>query len=327
VSEAVQVVLAGTGKMARNVGAWLLCKGLRVAFVGRDPAHIEELERQIERELRSLEGEEISVSKETATFHRFGDPLPRPDVVVECVAESLEVKRSVIKALLAAAPSEALVLSTSSSILPSALHPRCACVHFFYPVQLTGFVELVVPSALPAVPIQEFVRGLELKTIVQSEAEAFAVNRMLLPVQARCVAALRAGASTADVDAASKSRLLPVGQLALMDAIGLDTVGASISNYLTRMRVAQTKELAPLRDGVLELVKMGKLGQKNGDGFLCGRALPWAVGSEPLQPGFGEALARLFDETCARFIAREEIAESDLRVALTGLFGVEWAAR
>ena len=326
-SAPTQVVLAGTGKMARDVGAWLLRNGFRVGFVGRDAGRLRELERKVERDLRRHMDEEIPVSIASATFHRFGEPLPTAEVVIECVVESLEAKRSALDSLIPAATADSLVLSTSSSILPSAIHPRCAAVHFFYPLELTGFVELIVPLGVPAAPIEAFVHALGLKTIAQAEAHAFAVNRLFLPVQARCVAALRAGAPAAEVDSASKSHLLPVGQLSLMDVVGLDTIGASVSSYLARLSEAEANQLAPLRDGVLELVKMGKLGQKNGDGFLCGRPLPWAAGGSRTQKGLGDALARLFDESCRRFVAEGEMTQGDLRLALSGLFGVEWTAR
>jgi 3-hydroxybutyryl-CoA dehydrogenase len=318
------VLLAGTGKMARDVGAWLLRKGHRVGFVGRDPVRLDELRLRIEKDLRQLTDEDVPVAGTAATFHLQGGPLPRADIVLECVVESLAVKRRIVDTLAEAAGPDALLVSTSSSILPSAIHPRCAGVHFFYPVQLTGFVELVVPAGLSAAPFRALVQRLGLQPIAQDEVHAFAVNRLFLPVQHRCVAALRDGLAPAQVEQASKSALLPVGQLSLMDAIGLDTLSAAIASYLTRMGASEADALAPLRDGVRELVRMGKRGQKSGDGFLCGRPLPWAASGRTLPATFGEEVARLFHETCARFLRDGELTERDLRLALAGLFGVEW---
>jgi 3-hydroxyacyl-CoA dehydrogenase/enoyl-CoA hydratase/3-hydroxybutyryl-CoA epimerase len=323
VSESAQALLAGTGKMARDVGVWLLRKGFHVGFVGRDPAHVAELRRRIEADLRRLEDEDVSVAKAATSFHLPADPLPCADVVLECVVESLDAKRATLDALAGAAKPGALVVSTSSSILPSAIHPRCAVVHFFYPVQLTGFVELIVPAGRPAAPFQDFVRELGLRPIVQDEARAFAVNRLLLPVQSNCLAALQSGLAPAQVDEASRSRQLPAGQLSLMDAIGLDTLAAAIANYLARMGASDAREHAPLLTGVRELVGMGKLGQKNSDGFLCGRPLPWTVPGRTVPPAFPGEVADLFRRTCERFIRDGQLTEGDLRLALAGLFGVE----
>jgi len=81
---------------------------------------------------------------------------------------------------------------------------------------MTGFVEWVVPaqaSSNASARIRQWLTDLGLAVIEQDEARAFAVNRMLLPIQNECFTALRAGVTAARVDEASMSKLLPSASL------------------------------------------------------------------------------------------------------------------
>jgi len=177
----------------------------------------------------------------------------------------------------------------------------------------------VTPVGLPEsarAALSDFVARTGLKPIHQSEGTAFAVNRLLVPLQERCLELLRAGAPPDTVDEASRSRLLPIGQLTLLDAVGLDTAAAALAWY-------GVPSSSPLRAGLEELVRLGKLGQKNSDGLRCGRPLPWSH-PQAATPSAVD-LERIFSETCERFLAAGELSGADLQVALAGLFGTTWS--
>lgn len=323
------VWVAGTGRMGRDIGLWCLAHGFDVTWVSRDAARLEAFRSRLARDLRRMASQEPPAGN--ATFLELaavdGTCPPVPDVVVETIQEDPDAKRRLLDVLVAGAGSEALVLSNSSSLLPSSLHPRCLGAHFFYPIALTGFVEAVVPDgALPgdAARLQDFLAALGLATIRQDESRAFAVNRLLLPLQDACFRMLVQGAAAADIDAAV-TPFLGTGPLALMDAVGLDVMAAAVSAYRARMEPRAAADLAPLSEVLSRLVASGKLGRKNGDGLLCGSPLPWAGADGGIESGAGELLGVLFRLTCRRAVAARELDAASLNVALAGLFGVQYA--
>jgi len=183
-----------------------------------------------------------------------------------------------------------------------------------------------------AAALLEFLRGDGLHAIVQSASNAFAVNRLLLPLQAEAVRALRAGWPAAVVDGASATPLVPFGQLSLMDAVGLDVIAPAVASYCRRLPPEEARDYAELIDALGAMVASGKRGRKNRDGFLCGSPLPWA-GESPSR-GDAAELARDFSalaaNTCARAVESGDIDAGSLDLAFSALFaaaiplGEEW---
>jgi len=195
-------------------------------------------------------------------------------------------------------------------------------MHLFYPVELTRFAELVLPAGYPA-PRRErlldFVRRSGLDFLEQDACSAFAVNQLLLPLQAECLRSLRDGCPSAVLDDATVCPLLPVGQLSLLDAIGLDVALPAVRNYLDRMTPELERDLAPLRAGLETLVDLGKRGGKNGDGLCCGAPLPWPVdASRKVEPAM---LRRLFLNACLHAVDRGLIGRAELDRVLGAVFG------
>jgi 3-hydroxyacyl-CoA dehydrogenase len=161
-----------------------------------------------------------------------------------------------------------------------------------------------------------------LHAIVQSPANAFAVNRLLLPLQAEAVRALRAGWPAAVVDGASATPLAPYGQLALMDAVGLDVIAAAVANYRRRLPPGEARDYTELGETLESLLASGKRGKKNRNGFLSGSPLPWAV----CAPSPGETAELAYDfralaaSTCTRAIESGDIDAENLDLAFSSLF-------
>lgn len=320
------LLVAGTGRMGREIGAAFLRRGIDVTWRSRDRGRLAPLQRWVARALRHEPGDSAAA---TARFLGPDDPLPAVDLAIETVDESAPAKRGVLSALEARLPAAVPLASNSSSLLPSSLHPRCQGLHFFQPTESARFVEWVVPAAAPD-EVRARVRCLldetGLRPIVQDEARAFALNRLLLPLQAACFRALAAGAPAALVDEASTSALLPVGQLAIFDGIGLDVVAPAVTNYVTRMPPDEAASLAPLGEGLALLLAAGKRGRKNDDGLLVGGPLPWTTHPEASVPSLRTDFEAILVRTCAGFLARGEIGGDDLRLAWTQLHGAEAAA-
>lgn len=331
-----QIVIAGSGKMARDVGVFFLGRGHPVAWLSRDPQRLEALERWVRKRIRrqaafkqETEGEALDAGS-PSFFLVESKAIPRAEVFIECINEAEEDKRTLLEALEGVIPDDAIRVTNSSSIFPDALHSECAGLHFFYPVEMTGFVEAVFPSGFSAARrrrLLELLADTQLECIEEGAEAAFAVNRLLLPVQAEAVRLVLAGAEPRALDESSRSEVLPVGQLALMDTIGLDVVYPAVLNFMSRMAREAAAQYEPLRDGLRKMLELGKLGRKNRNGFLLGEQLPWTPsddgGARPLDEGLADRIRCLFVNTCFHVLERELLSPEKLALALASLFGWE----
>jgi len=275
------VIVIGSGKIAQDFGARFLAEGSEVTWISRDEKRLSTLGRKIKRLTRrwarDREGAPPAGSASFALTSAAAALGSTPSIILECVAETLEAKHAAARLAESLAGVETLLLSASSSFLPSEHGPRWLGAHPFYPLELTSLVELVVPrdcDGTREAAAFDVLENLGLDIVTQDERQAFALNRALLPLQAECFAALGEGMAPAIVDEASQLASLPVGQLALMDSVGLDTIRAAASRYTSRLAPLVAASYSPLIEGLELLLAAGKRGKKNGEGLLCGRALP-----------------------------------------------------
>lgn len=320
------VAVAGTGRMGRDIGLWCLGHGFDVTWLSRDAGRLEAFRGRSVRDLRRLAAADAPPGK--AAFGTVDDPgfTHAPDVLVETTVEDGATKRALLVALEPTIGPRTLVVSNSSSLLPSLLHPRCLGAHFFYPIALTGFAEAIVPAGT-ASTVRDRLHGwlgdLGLTVLAQDEHNAFAVNRLLLPLQNECFRLLVRGVDPEAVDQAT-SVPLGTGLLGWMDAVGLDVTAAAVAAYRGRMDERGAADLAPLVEGLDRLLSLGKQGRKNGDGLRCGAPLPWAIRADAADEALPDLLSVLFRHACRRAIAAGELDLAGLNVALSALFGVEY---
>lgn len=323
-----RLLVAGTGRMGLDSGLFFLRRGWRVTWLSGDQKRRDEFARRIARELQRLgEADPGAARAGAAQVLLLDDPgeLGEADLFLEAVREDVVQKRNVFSRIAPLLAAQTPLATISSSILPGEIHPRCLGAHGFFPLEITRLVEAVTPpdaGARGAGALLEILRGVGLHVIVQATANAFAVNRLLLPLQAEAVRALRAGWPAAVVDGASATPLVPFGQLALMDAVGLDVVAAAVENYCRRLPPGEAQDYAELGETLRDLIARGKRGRKNRDGFLSGSPLPWAVDAPA--PGDTAELAEDFRTlaaaTCTRAIESGDIDPEDLGLAFSSLF-------
>jgi 3-hydroxyacyl-CoA dehydrogenase len=320
----VHILVVGAGKMGGDVGLRFLRTGLDVTFFEHDPQRRTAFEAKLLRGMRRAAGEGEVLGR--ATVLQSPADAGTYDALYEAADEVLATKRAVVAEWAPRLVPDGLVLSNSSSILPSAIDVRCLGLHAFYPTYLTGFCEIVVPAGCPS----ERRRGTValaartgLKPIIQDEARAFAGNRLLLPVQDWALRAVRRGVDPEAVDAAAGRAWPGWEPLAMMDAIGLDTVANAVAAYRSRMEPDEASSYAALEEGLRSLVESGKRGGAARDGLRQGNPLPWpakGAGAADLADDF-EAL---FRNSCARLLARKDLCAADLALVLSGLFGVPY---
>jgi len=196
------------------------------------------------------------------------------DLVIEAVFEDEAVKRETWQALSAAADTDAVFASNTSSISITSLATatdrpgRFIGLHFFSPVPVMGLIEIIrgleTDDATHAAA-RAFAEELG-KTVIEShDYPGFIVNRMLGPFINEAVFALMDGTGSAeDIDAGARLGLNhPMGPLELSDFIGNDVM-LNVLDVLYRGFGDPKFRAAPL---LRQMVSGGHLGRKAGRGF------------------------------------------------------------
>lgn len=196
------------------------------------------------------------------------------DLVIEAVPERLDLKRTVMADVDAAAPAGAILASNTSSLSIAAIAEatgrpqRVLGMHFFNPVHAMKLVELVRgPRTEDAAlePPRALVAAMGKTAIVVTDTPGFASSRLGVVLGLEAMRMLEQGvASAEDIDRAMELGYNhPMGPLRLTDLVGLD-VRLAIAEHLHRaLGGDQYRPPEILRKMVAE----GKLGRKSGEGF------------------------------------------------------------
>jgi 3-hydroxybutyryl-CoA dehydrogenase len=221
------------------------------------------------------------------------------DVVVEAVSEDLGVKRAVFAEADRAAPRHALLLSNSSSFMPSQLAgatgrpDRVAVAHYFNPPYLVPLVEIVRGPETSAetvdAALQLYRRIGKKPAVIGRELPGFIANRLQNALGREAQQLVDDGvASPQDIDAVVKygfgRRLALAGPFEIWELIGWDLVSV-IGGELWKDISRRT---GPSRS-YQEKLATGRLGVKTGSGFY-----EWTPASaEALRLRIGRALIEL----------------------------------
>ncbi|HET7399215.1 MAG TPA: 3-hydroxybutyryl-CoA dehydrogenase [Intrasporangium sp.] len=222
----------------------------------------------------------------------LGDLAPC-ELVVEAVPEVLELKKEIF-AKLDTIVAEDAILATNTSSLPvteiavaTANPKRVVGMHFFNPAPVLQFVE-VIHTVITADDVFEEVKALAerlgKRPVVVGDRAGFIANALLLGYLNHAVAMFESRyASREDIDAAMRLGCgYPMGPLALMDLIGLDTAYA-ILDTMYRQGRDRLHAPAPI---LKQMVSAGLKGRKTGRGFYT-YAAPGSseVVADALTPG------------------------------------------
>jgi len=196
-----------------------------------------------------------------------GDGLARADLLIEAVAESLEIKRAVFAEAEARMKPDA-IMATNTSAIPLedigaalAAPDRLIGMHFFNPVPVLPLVEIVHTDASRTdfVDRAMYICGVMKKLPIRCRsAPGFLVNRALLPYLFRSIEAMLDGADPDMLDEALVRFGMPMGPIELCDQVGIDVcLGAG---RVTGMSARVEARLAAM-------IEAGRLGRKSGSGF------------------------------------------------------------
>jgi 3-hydroxyacyl-CoA dehydrogenase/enoyl-CoA hydratase/3-hydroxybutyryl-CoA epimerase len=195
----------------------------------------------------------------------------RVDVVIEAVAEDLEVKQQVLREVEAHGGPEMIFASNTSSIpihkiAEASNHPETVIgMHYFSPVPKVPLLEVVVAEkTAPWVTATCVALGKrQNKTvIVVHDGAGFYTTRILGPYINEATYLLAEGVSIEDIDGALVNFGFPVGPLKLLDEVGIDVV-QKIAKILHEAFGERMKPTPILE----KLVEVHHFGKKNGRGF------------------------------------------------------------
>ena len=154
--------------------------------------------------------------------------------MVEAVVESLEIKKSIFRELDGIVTPECILTTNTSSLsvteisTANALPGRVIGIHFFNPAPVQNLVEIirtVVTEEVVLDDVKALVATLGKSPVICGDKAGFIANTLLFGYLNHAVAMYEAKyASREDIDAAMRFGCgYPMGPLALLDLIGLDT--------------------------------------------------------------------------------------------------------
>lgn len=208
------------------------------------------------------------------TFTTSLKDLTDADLVVEAVVESLETKRAIFQELDGIVSPDTVLATNTSSLSVTELSTttsapgRVVGVHFFNPAPVQNLVEVVRTVVTePAVldDVQALLVSLGKSPVVCGDKAGFIANTLLFGYLNHAASMFEGRyASREDIDAGMRFGCgYPMGPLALLDLIGLDTAYEILE---TMYRQGRDRLHAPTPI-LKQMVTAGLLGRKTGRGF------------------------------------------------------------
>ncbi|RBL86748.1 hypothetical protein DDE05_08395, partial [Streptomyces cavourensis] len=274
------VGVAGSGTMASGIAEVFAKAGYTVVLAARGQEKADLAKGRIAKSLeRSVAKGRLTAGARDETLGRITaagslDAFAEVDLAVEAVAEDLAIKQQLF-ATLDKVCRPGAVLATTTSSLPVVAIARATArpedvigMHFFNPAPAMKLVE-VVRTVLTADDVHATVRAVCAKIrkhpVDCGDRAGFIVNALLFPYLNNAIKMVEEHyASLDDIDAAMKLGCgLPMGPLALLDLIGIDTA----RTVLEAMYSASHDRLHAPAPILGQLSEAGLTGRKAGRGF------------------------------------------------------------
>jgi 3-hydroxybutyryl-CoA dehydrogenase len=269
----VGIMGAGIAQVASQAGYQVIAREINEELLKKGLASINSfLSKSVEKGRLSQQDKDAVMGRIQGTLNLadFKDC----DFVIEAVMENLELKKKVFAELDQVCPQHAVLATNASTvsiidIARATKRPdKVVGTHYFNPVPMMKLVEIVktIATSDETVKIcQEYCRSIGKETVIARDTPGFIVNRLGTPFMLEAVRMLESGIATRDdIDNAVKLGLNhPIGPLALLDLIGIDSVFYGASTIYDETKDPQYAPPVLMR----KMVAAGWLGRKTGKGF------------------------------------------------------------
>ena len=274
------IAVLGTGTMGQGIAQIAATSGYATRVYDVEAERAQAAAAGVGAQLEKLvqKGKLDAASKAAAlgrltTATDVGAACAGAAVVIEAVPEIMELKVSLFRDVIAAAPPSALLASNTSSLSITELGTRIGApdrtigLHFFNPPPVMELLEVVRGLGTSQDSVDRalaLAKALGKTPIVVADTPGFASSRLGVILGAEAIRMLESGvASARDIDRAMELGYRhPMGPLKLTDLVGLD-VRLAILEHLQREIGEQFRPPPLLR----KMVRAGKLGKKTGEGF------------------------------------------------------------
>lgn len=276
--EITKVGVVGTGTMAAGIVEVFAKAGFDVTFVGRSEdktaSVISAITRSLDKAIERGKLDEAAKAEVLARLHPATErsALNEADIIVEAIAEDLNLKLELFAELDQIAKPGAILATTTSSLSID----RCAVatsraedvvgLHFFNPAPVMKLIE-VVKGAATSADVFETARALSLAIgkhpVSCSDRAGFIVNALLFPYLNDAIKLMESGIDKEAIDHALKESQLPLGPFALLDVVGNDVSLAIQKTLVNEFGHEGWQPAATLE----QMVADGALGRKTKRGF------------------------------------------------------------
>jgi 3-hydroxybutyryl-CoA dehydrogenase len=275
-----KVGVIGLGTMGAGIVEVFARNGLDVTAVEADDLAVEHgrgvLQHSTDRAVTrgKLTPEDQAALLSHVRFSTALEDLADRELVVEAVPEHLDLKREIFGKLDSIVSSEAILATNTSSLsvteISVATHNprRVVGMHFFNPAPVLKFVEVirtVVTEDAVVDDVKALAQRLGKMPVVVGDKAGFIANALLFGYLNHAVSLFESRYATReDIDAAMTLGCgLPMGPLALMDLIGLDTAYEILDTMYKQGR-DRLHAPSPI---LKQMSTAGLKGRKTGKGF------------------------------------------------------------
>jgi 3-hydroxybutyryl-CoA dehydrogenase len=272
--------VVGLGTMGAGIAEVFARNGYTVVGVELNDEGVSRGRQHLENSTaRAVKREKLTEAEQAELLGRISfstelKDLSDADFVVEAVVESIETKKAVFRELDAIVSPDAILATNTSSLSVTEISTansspgRVIGVHFFNPAPVQNLVEIVrtvvtEPDVLD--DVKGLVTALGKSPVVCGDKAGFIANTLLFGYLNHAASMFEGKyASREDIDAAMRFGCgYPMGPLALLDLIGLDTAYEILE---TMYRQGRDRLHAPTPI-LKQMVTAGLLGRKTGRGF------------------------------------------------------------
>jgi len=272
----LNVAVIGCGLMGKGIIHALAMKSVQVVAIKHrkeDNSFVRYLNHELKKGRISNEAMELILAN--TVFSVDIRKAMTCDIVIEAINEDREKKRKLFSKLDEICKPETILVSNTSGISITSLaevvkrKEKVIGMHFMSPVPLMNLVEIVrcpYTSDATVTEICQLAERMEKNTVVVGDSPGFVTSRLMAAYLCEALRMVEEGIASAEtIDMIAKDGLgFPTGPLGLADALGLDIV----LNVLESLSAEIDERFTPCK--LLKcMVREGKTGKKNGEGFFC----------------------------------------------------------